>query len=228
MESEYIIVSLGGSLVVPEGVDAVFVKSFKRFIEEHVSLGFRFVVVVGGGRTARLYQEALTEIATPTKEDKDVIGISATRINAETIRIVLGPILAGNTIITDPTLSVVARTPVIVAGGWKPGWSTDYVAAYLAKEFGAKRLVNLSNIDYAYDKDPNLYKDAQIIKEISWPEFREIIPREWDPGIHAPFDPVASKLAEKERLEVAIVNGRNLETVSDYLLGKPFVGTVIK
>ena len=49
----------------------------------------------------------------------------------------------------------------MVAGGWMPGRSTDDDAVRLAKIYGAEMVINLSNIDYVYDKDPNKYKDAK-------------------------------------------------------------------
>ena len=97
----------------------------------------------------------------------------------------------------------------------------------IAKNLGARRLVNLSNIDYVYDKDPKKYPDAKKFERIAWPDFRSLIPPEWDPGLSSPFDPVAAKEAETLGLEVAIINGAHLEEFSNYLDNKPFVGTVI-
>ncbi len=88
-------------------------------------------------------------------------------------------------------------------------------------------MVNLSNIDYVYDADPKKNRDAKKIEKIRWREFRELIPAQWDPGIHTPFDPVAAKEAERLKLEVAIMNGSHLERFSDYLDGEPFTGTII-
>jgi uridylate kinase len=88
-------------------------------------------------------------------------------------------------------------------------------------------LVNLSNIDYVYDKDPRKYPDAKKIEKISWQEFRKLIPDTWSPGLSSPFDPVAAKEAETLNLEVVIINGTKLSELSNYLDNKPFVGTVI-
>jgi uridylate kinase len=93
---------------------------------------------------------------------------------------------------------------------------------------GAKKVINLSNIDYAYDKDPNKYPDAKKLESISWAEYRLLIPKEWISGMSTPFDPIASQKAESLRIEVAIMNGRNIENLKNYLDGGVFVGTVIK
>jgi len=97
----------------------------------------------------------------------------------------------------------------------------------MAKNMGARQLVNLSNIDYVYDKDPKRYPDAKKLEKVSWTEFRGIIPDHWDPGLSSPFDPVAAKEAETLGLEVAVINGASLDRFASYLDGAPFVGTII-
>ena len=123
---------------------------------------------------------------------------------------------------------VQAKESILIAAGYRPGNSTDYIAVLLAKQFGAKKIANLSNIDYAYDKDPRKFKDAKKIKDISWEEFQKIVGDTWDPGANVPFDPVASKHAAKEGIEVAILNGKKLGNFQKYLAGEKFAGTVIK
>jgi uridylate kinase len=121
-----------------------------------------------------------------------------------------------------------AGEKIMVAAGWRPGWSTDYVAAIIAQRLGAKKLINLSNIKYAYTKDPKKFADAKIIKEIGWKDFRRIVGNRWDPGLNMPFDPVASKLAEDIGLEVIIAEGKNIANLKKILKGEKFQGTVIR
>ena len=100
----------------------------------------------------------------------------------------------------------------------------------MAKNLGATHLVNLTHTDYGdylYDSDPKKNPNAKKLENISWAEFRKMIPDKWDPGISSLFDPVASKEAGAINLEVAILNGGNLEQFSNYLDGKPFAGMVI-
>ena len=52
-----IIISLGGSIVVPDKIDYNFLKKFRALILKHVKKGKRFVLICGGGATARLYQK---------------------------------------------------------------------------------------------------------------------------------------------------------------------------
>jgi uridylate kinase len=223
---ERIVVSVGGSLIVPEQIDADFLTRLKTLILEKIQQGFSFAIIAGGGKTARHYQEIANSVTKLTHSDIDWIGIHATRLNAQLLRNIFYE-FAHPQVITDPTLPVEAKEPIIIAGGWKPGWSTDYCAVMMAKNIGAKRLANLTNIDYVYDRNPLDNPLAKKIEKIGWEEFRSLIPPEWDPGLSSPFDPIAAKEAESLGLEVAIVNGANLGEFSNYLDGKAFVGTVI-
>ena len=225
-ERERIVVSVGGSLIVPDGIDTNFLTRFKALILEKVQRGFTFSIIAGGGKTARRYQEAAHVVTPLSRQDLDWIGIHATRLNAQLLRnIFVG--YAHQQVIKNPTIDIEADEPIIIAAGWQPGCSTDYDAVLMAKNLGATRLVNLSNIDYVYDSDPKKNPSAKKIEKISWAEFRKVIPEEWSPGLSSPFDPIAAKEAEAIQLEVAIINGAALEEFSHYLDGKPFIGTII-
>jgi uridylate kinase len=227
---ERILISLGGSLLVPGEIDWQFVKRFKRFIIEHIRQGYSFILVTGGGRTARKYIEAASQVSKITDDDSDWLGIHATRMNAHFIRTVFRsyahPRINTNPHNLEDFYNV--KEPILVAGGWRPGFSTDYDAVLLGKYLDVKRIINLSNIDYVCDKDPKKHTDAKKIKNISWKAFRKLVGDTWHPGMNVPFDPVASKLAEAEGMEVAIMNGENLENIKKYIARENFVGTMIK
>lgn len=222
------VLSLGGSVVAPKGgMDVAFLKGFRELILKNVSRGWRFLIVVGGGATARTYQDAARAIDHLTREDLDWLGIHATRLNGHLLRSLLREV-AHPAVIKDPTRA--PRTwvkPVMVGAGWKPGWSTDYVAVRLAKRLGTDFIVNLSNVDYLYSEDPKRNPKAEPITQIGWKEFRAMVGDEWDPGMNAPFDPVASKLAAASKMKVAIVNGTDLKNLDALLSGKRFTGTMI-
>lgn len=224
---DLIIISLGGSLIAPrEGINATFLAAFRKLVTRHVKNGKRFVLICGGGKTAREYQAAARELGGLTRDALDWIGIHATRLNAHLVRTAFGK-LASHRVVTDPKGARGWKTPVLVAAGWKPGASTDYDAVLLARALGAKMLVNLSNVDYVYDKDPRAHKDAQPICEMRWKELRKLVGNRWDPGAHVPFDPIASRGAEKIGLTVVIANGKNLKNLDDIIDGRTFTGTVI-
>ncbi|MFZ3015651.1 MAG: UMP kinase [Minisyncoccia bacterium] len=227
MEKETIIISLGGSLIVPDNVDVSFLKDFKSLILSHIEKGKKFVIITGGGKVCRRYQDALKEISKPSHEELDWLGIYATRFNAEFVRLVFGD-LTNSEIIINPTLPVDFNKSIMIGAGWKPGCSTDFDAILLAKNIGAKKVINISNIDYVYDSDPKVNPNAKKIENISWAEYRSIIPKEWNPGLNSPFDPIASKMAEEEGIEVIIMNGKPIDNLAKCLNGEKFLGTVIK
>ncbi|MFA4833994.1 MAG: UMP kinase [Patescibacteria group bacterium] len=228
MEKDTYIISLGGSLVVtPEGIDWKLLKGFRSLILKEIRKGKKFFIIVGGGATCRKYNEAAQKAAKVSQTNLDWLGIYSNRLNARLLKTVFGPI-AYPEIITNPIAPLFTKSKIIVGGGWKPGWSTDYVATVMAREHKVKTVINLSNIDYVYTCDPKKYKIAKPIKKMDWKDFRKIIGNKWNPGLHAPFDPVASRLAEKLGLEVIIMNGKKLDNLGNYLGGKKFKGTMIE
>jgi len=222
---EIIVISLGGSLIVPDEIDYRFLKNFRRLILTQSRRGKRFVLICGGGKTARNYQTAAKKIGRLTDNDIDWLGIHATRINAQLLRSIF--VEVAHKKIVKPTDIINFKKSVLIAAGWKPGNSTDFCAVLLAKKYHAKKILNLSNIDFVFDRDPRTDKNAKPLEKTSWQNFRRLIPKKWSPGLNSPFDPVASKAAEKLGLEVAIINGRDFKSINDYLAGKKFKGTMI-
>jgi len=225
-KEDTIIISVGGSLIVPSEIDVLFLRKFRELVLRYVKKGMRVIIVCGGGKTARMYQEAAKKIVRLTNDEIDWLGIQGTKINAYLVKTIFKK-EAYHKIIDNPNEKITSTKKVLVASGWKPGFSTDYDAVLLAKNFGVKKIINLTNIDYVYNKDPRKFKDAKPLKKISWKELRKIIPNKWSPGLSVPFDPIAAKEAERLKLEVVIMNGKNLRNFENYLLGKPFVGTII-
>lgn len=218
------IISLGGSLIVPNGIDLTFLYEFKKSILSRKNE--RFVIVCGGGAICRDYQNAAREIGVKNSQDLDRIGVASTWLNAELVRTIFGP-YAHFAVVHQPTDKIKTNKRIIICSGWKPGFSTDTDAVLLAKKFLAKQVVNLSNIDYVYDKDPRKHRNAKPIKELSWAGYLKISGNKFVPGMHLPFDPVASKLANKGRIKVIVMNGKNLGNFRNFLVGKSFIGTTI-
>lgn len=220
------VVSLGGSLINPGTVDTEFLKKFKSLILSRVKKGERFILITGGGKLAREYLAALSSTSKPTSDQLDWMGIFTTRLNAQLVRLMFGK-LTNKQVIEDPNIKVNFKEKILVAGGWMPGRSTDDDAVRLAKAYGAGTVINLSNIDYVYTKDPRKFKDAEKIESISWKDFRKIVGNKWDPGKNLPFDPTAARLADSLNLKVIIANGKNLSNLNNIFEGKKFIGTKI-
>lgn len=227
MRKPPIVISLGGSLIVPKtGIDVAFLRRFKSVVTSRAAKGARFVIICGGGATARSYQKAARGVGQLSSEDVDWIGIHSTRLNGHLLRSVFKR-WAHPSVVKNPNAPPSFREPVLIAAGWKPGWSTDFCAVLLASALGASTLVNLSDVDHVYSADPRKVRDAKAFKRIGWKEFRKLVGNRWDPGANVPFDPVASKLAERLGLTVRMVRGRSYAEVGKALDGKPFTGTII-
>lgn len=213
-------------MIVPDGIDVAYLTAFRDIIIRHLEEYEKIIIVAGGGKTARRYQDAAREIENPGSDDLDWLGIHSSRLNGHLLRTIFRSV-ADPEMITNPERMIPRPYKVIIAAGYRPGHSTDFVAAMLAKAYGSKYVVNLSNIDYVYDLDPQRYPEAKPIRRISWPGFRKIVGDDWVPGKNVPFDPIAAKLGEQLALEVTVINGSNLAALDEVLSGNHIIGTLI-
>lgn len=227
------VLSVGGSIIAPDKVNSVFLSDFLAKIRTYLRANpeDKLIFVCGGGAPARVYQQAYREVVSDAAEQdsgaQDWIGIKATHMNAELVKAIFGN-LCRDAVVTNPTADDVSFSGrILVAGGWKPGFSTDTDAVYLAKRFGAKLVINLSNIAKVYTDDPRKNPDAKPIDSISWADFRSMVGDEWVPGKNAPFDPIASRLAQEAGIKVICADGRNTGNTLAILNGESFEGTVI-
>ena len=221
------LLTLGGSLLAPKGgPNLSFLLKFKSFIEARLKLNEKFILVVGGGNVAREYIEIAKKIQKTSNYDLDNLGIKATHLNAYLLKSILSK-FTHEQIVLDPSKKEEFKKPILIAGGYKPGWSTDYVATVLAKEYSISKIINLSNIDYIYDSDPNLNKRAKKIEKMSWADYRKIIAKKWVPGLKTPFDPVASSLAQRLNIELISINGKKFKNLENLLNQKKFKASII-
>jgi uridylate kinase len=226
-----IVLSVGGSLIVPNGgVDTEFLSKLNTFIRKHVREGKRFFMVIGGGQLARTYSEAGREvIGTLTHQDLDWLGIHATRMNAHLVRTIFQDIAHPRIIENYDHKLLRWKESVVIGSGWKPGWSTDYDAVILARDYGAHIIVNMSNIDWIYDCDPNKFKNAKKLKDVRWSEMSKIVGTTWTPGQNTPFDAIAAQLAAKHDLTVVVTNGSNFANLEKIISGQSgYDGTTIR
>jgi uridylate kinase len=228
------VISLGGSIIAPGAVDTDFLQSFRRTILAHLEAEpeRRLILVCGGGAPAREYQRAFRETlgaqahSEAGAEAQDWIGIAATWLNAELLRQLFQP-LCPEKVVTDPTAVTVFPGRVLVAAGWKPGFSTDYDAVLLAERFQAEVLINLSNIPRVYSADPRQDPGAKPLDCLRWSELQALVGTRWQPGINVPFDPVATEHAARLKLTLIVADGKNTENLKNILEGQPFEGSVI-
>lgn len=224
------VISLGGSIVVPDEIDSAYLKNLKQFFERRTESGDNFVVVVGGGQITRDYQKEAKEVSPEVNSEAlDWLGIEATKLNAVLLRTILQPELE---VCPEILTNYEEGKPdgvfdIYLASGYVPGHSTDFDAIMWAQVFEADTVLNFTDVDYVYDKNPKKFDDAQPIEESTWQDYGEMFGFEWEPGLNSPFDPVAAKEAKNLGLEVTVLNGRDLENIESYLAGDDFKGTVI-
>ena len=226
------VLSVGGSILVPETPDTDFISKFSSMIKEELlhDSSLKLILVVGGGGPARIYQNAYRTIAGSENYDNNSaewIGITATRLNAQLLKSVFSD-YCKNPVVYDPTAVESFDGRILVAAGWKPGFSTDTDAVLLAHKFGAKTVVNLSNIEKVYTDDPRKNPDAKPIDEISWADFRKIVGDEWVPGKNCPFDPIASKKAQDSGIKVICAGGKNIANIRNIIREEAYTGTTIQ
>lgn len=222
------VVSLGGSVIVPDKVDYDFIKRFKNLIGK-LSKKNRFVIVVGGGSTARKYIRPLQ------KEGVDekiccLIGIGVTRLNARFMANFFGRKISSQSIPSSlkEVNNLLMKNNVVFAGGlrFEPDNTSDGTAASVANYLKAD-FANMTNVKGLYTKDPRKFKDAKFVKEISFDEFYKITKKiKYEAGQHFVLDQHAAKIIREHKIKTVIV-GEDLRNFENYLKGKRFVGTVI-
>ncbi len=230
LKGDVVVLSLGGSLVVPNGgIDTDFLIQFNTFIRDQISSKKRrFFITVGGGGTTRHYQKAAHAVRTEHIDDVDLdwLGLHATRLNAQLVRTIFRDI-ADARVIKHYEVILKIDAPIAIAAGWKPGWSTDYCAVTLCQDYGIHQAINLTNIDHVYSADPRTNPDAKPLTDLTWESYRSMVGDKWIPGMNAPFDPIASKLAQDLNVTVKILNGKNLNNLAKALDDQSFEGTTI-
>jgi len=221
------VIALGGSIISQEEINIEYLGRFYYFIKKQIKKGRKFIIIPGGGRVARDYQGAVSRIVRLSNEDKDWLGIHATRLNAHLLRAIFKK--EAHPVVFDRRFKFrnFSKYSIMVGAGWSPGCSTDYVAIQTAVDLRIKEVVILGKADHVYTGDFEKDKGAKPIREISWKKYLKIVPARWSPGLHAPVDPVAARLAKKEGIKVAVASADDLNNLKMILSGKSFKGTVL-
>ena len=226
-----VVLALGGSIIAPPGdPDPQSLIQWTEAVKEW-SRDVQPLVVVGGGDPARKAID-LARHASTIEDDLDLIGIAATRLNAN----VFLTFLKGNGVDTyhhvprtvETATQKADQNDVVVMGGTVPGHSTDYVAATLAKECGADRVVIVTNVDGVYSADPNKDSAAKRFDHLDHDELIDIVGSRWtSAGAKTVVDGPCAKYLKQHGIEACVVSGRNLTNVGKAVRGRPFDGTRI-
>lgn len=227
MKKQVIVLSLGGSLIIPKNINIKFLNEFKRVIRKNLKK-FKFIIVCGGGSIAREYISVLRSSGI-NERLQSYAGISATRTNARFMSYFFNfNQEKGIPEKTSQAKSYLKKEDIVFCGAleYKREQTSDATAAGLAKELNTV-FVNLTVVDGLYDKDPKL-KGAKLISKISWKDFYQMSNKiKYKPGQHFILDQTASKTIMQNKILTYIL-GSNMKNFDNFLNGKNFRGTRIE
>jgi len=220
-----VVLSLGGSLIIPDKVNERYLKEFRKVVLRNKSR-YKFIVVTGGGSVARKYISALGD---KSVKMQSLAGIAATRMNARFMSYYFNQ---------EPTRGIphtmrevrrqIRKNDVIFCGAleYNPNQTSDSTAATIARKFRCE-FVNLTDVAGLHDKNPKKFKNAKFIPEITWKEFSKMANSiKFKPGQHFVLDQSAAKIIMKSKIKTYIL-GEKMENLDNLLKEKKFRGSVI-
>ncbi|MFH1391779.1 MAG: UMP kinase [Candidatus Diapherotrites archaeon] len=219
------VLSIGGSLLVKAKPDSEMIQKISEAISELHSAGKRIVIVVGGGKTARNYVEAMN---VSNNFEKDLMGIQVTRANAFLLASQIPE--CHKEILTEiPKVKEILDSGKIpVFGGLMPFFTTDAVGALLA-EFLEANFVNITNVDGIYNANPKDYPDAKRYDEISYSSLIDLISSSGsEPGQNVVLDLACCMILKRSLIPAVVLDGNDIENLKNYINGYSFIGTTIK
>jgi len=222
---EKVVVSLGGSVLVPGDDDARYLRDVARLFRD-VSSRVKLFVVTGGGRVARYYIETGRSIGI-RERTLDEFGIAVTRLNASLLSAALG----GRANREPATSYAMAskfskRYAIVVMGGTRPGHTTDRVAASLARFVRANRIVNATSVEGVYTADPKKDPEARLLTRMGFEDLVTLSGKgHRTAGPSVVFDPVAARVVARDRTPLSVLHGRDLRALRAAILGERFHGT---
>ena len=227
-KKKVIVISLGGSLIIPDKVDVNFLLKFKKVIKKNLNK-YGFVIVCGGGSVARKYIYALKDVGINEKF-QSMSGISATRMNARFMTYFFGKDAnSGIPHNMKQVKNLLRKNNIIFCGSlrYEPKETSDATSAKLANYFKTE-FINLTNVQGLHDKNPIEFKNAKFIPEISWKDFDKMASKQkFHPGQHFVLDQSASKIIMKNKITTYIL-GKDINQLDNLLNNRKFKGTIIK
>ena len=228
MKKRTIVISLGGSLIIPKEIDHAFLEKFKTTLTQHYTR-YKFVVICGGGTIARKYISILQKQG-KSLEQQSFAGIRATRMNAKFMSQFFGK--KANDTLPLSMKSVkdnLRKNNVVFCGAlrYAPNETSDSTSAKLANFFHTD-LINITNISGLYTSNPKTNPKAKFISKISWQKFeKKALKLKYKPGQHFVLDQHAATLIKKHKIKTYII-GPELTNLDKLLNNKKFRGTTIK
>ena len=180
-----ILLKLSGEALMgksPYGIDVSTISAIAKEVKKVYNSGFQICIIIGGGNIFRGIKGASEGIDRSTS---DYMGMLATVMNALSFQSCLEKINIPTRVQSAITMSQVAepyikrkavrhlekkRIVIFAAGTGNPFFSTDTAASLRASEMNCSLIIKATKVDGIYDKDPLKFKNAKLIKKISYNE----------------------------------------------------------
>ena len=224
-----IVVSLGGSLIIPEKMDPNFLDKFRKTLLKFLR-NYKFVIVCGGGTIARDYISALKKEHESNLELSKA-GIRTTRMNAEFMMQFFGKKHSNDSLPLNmkEIKNNLKKNNIVICGAlrFSKKSTSDTTAARLANYLNSD-FINITNVKGLYTANPKTNPKAKFIPKISWKDFEsKAVKIKHQPGQHFVLDQQAAILIRKHKIKTYII-GKNLSNLNNFLKNKNFTGTTIK
>jgi len=212
-----IVIKFGGSLLFSEGgtLNNEKISEFCNIVKQNKDYN-SIVVVCGGGSIARQYINAIRGF-TENEVLCDLIGIDISRINSRLIIAKMKGLAYPQVPKSFAELSIAVNShKIVIMGGLQPGQSTTSVAITVAEYLKAEKLVILTDVDGIYDKDPKLYRDANLLERISYDSLQKLILEtsigtQSSAGEYRIFDAVSLQILKRSGIKVFVMSGKKLK-----------------
>jgi len=163
------------------GIDNAVLKFIAKQIKELVENGIQVGIVIGGGNIIRGVSAARDGIIKRTSGDH--MGMLATVINSIAMREALESVGLDVRVQSAIKMEAICETFIVgranrhlekgrvvifAAGTGNPFFTTDTAATLRAIEIGSDMIIKATKVDGVYDKDPNKFDDATLLKELNY------------------------------------------------------------
>ena len=229
MSPKKIVLKFGGSVLYKENMllDVDKVKEIVSIVNTLHDEGNEIAIVVGGGKLARVIIQA-SDVLGHANTFKDMLAVESTRIHA---LLIIASLKDKAYLLVPRSFEEVGKAlssdKIVVTGGLQPGQSTNAVSALIAEYWGADLLINLTDVDKVYDKDPKKHSDAKPLDTMTADEFMKIITEQnEEPGKYNLFDRVGCEIVRRSNIKLIVMNGSDPKNIFKAVKGES-VGTII-
>jgi len=223
-----LVLKLGGSLIQDKNGN-VRIKFLKQLVEilKILNKDNEIAIVVGGGKSARLYISSARELGAP-EALSDEIGIEIAKIHARILISALGDEVYPVTFNSlSDAVSASQCGKIVILGGLQPGQSTNAVASLLAERLNVNLLINATDVLGVYTADPKQDPSAKKIDVLNISDFEKMVNlKKAKAGEYSLFDYVAFLIVKRSKLPIFFISGEDPNNILKIINGEK-IGTKI-